>query len=207
MILKDNERAIFLSRSNIPSEYHEGWFDDIDTTAITLDRLKAIANLAKKQKWLGFIGSDAGVGKTLLACRCLEMVWRHSHREIIKPEGIRNVVERRSAELYRFFDVREIVMALGQSGINYESKMSEYTNLCGIVLDELGCEDKIHRNGKELIKHLIWQMGIKNRVVIITSAIPTTQEIAIQYGGGLVSRIQQRGNFMLLSGQDYRLRG
>ena len=206
MNLSDNDRKIFLSRSNIPSEYHEGWFDTIDTNSIMLDRLETIAKLAKKQKWLSFIGSDAGVGKTLLACRSLEMAWRHSDRTIQKPVGIKNVIERRSPELYKFFDVREIVMALGQAGINYEVKMSEYTGLRGIVLDELGCEDKIHRNGKELIKHLIWQMGIKNRMVIITSAIPTTQEFADQYGGGLVSRIQHRGNFMLLSGEDYRLK-
>jgi DNA replication protein DnaC len=97
-------------------------------------------------------------------------------------------------------------MRLCLSGVGYQDEFDMLMKLNGIVIDEFGSEGRMHPNAKERVLNLIWEMHNKNKLVILTSSIPTVGEIGEQYGGGLVSRIQQRGGFMLLSGKDYRLK-
>jgi|TARA_R110000765_G_scaffold41170_1_gene87820 hypothetical protein len=199
----EQERDIFLYKSNTPLEYHSGWFNTIDTDYIADDRVKAVADMAKDRKWLAFMGQQAGIGKTLLACRSLEMAWLHSETQ---PDAVGNK-SRHHPEQYQFYSVRNIAMRLCLSGVGYQDEFDKLNKLKAIVIDEFGSEGGMHPNAKERVLNLIWDMYDRNRMVILTSPISTIEEIENQYGGGLVSRIQQRGSFMLLSGQDYRLKG
>ena len=184
-----------LESSRLPELYRDRIFESFEVTEGTKQALEASKKYCTEGgKGLVFAGGNTGVGKTHLAAAIMNYKMAQGTETIFctVPELLA--------------DIRRV--------IKFQSETSELMELVKsaelLILDDLGAERDTEWTFEQLFVILNARL-IKKKDTIITTNYQKPSELIEKLGGGItgqriVSRIREMCEWVIVAGNDYRLR-
>ena len=191
-----------MEEMGVLENYREASFDNFNMEFNQQrETARDIYKLAKAGKWIILSGSDLGTGKTHLATAAMYLSFNTP--DIIKLASGEKVEQKKIPGKYLFVDICSFGNDLKMAGITLPERIGELRSKNCLFLDEIGREPV---EVKTHIESLFGYFYNRRRQIIATTPLSEKDFIKF-YGGRTIDRIQERGEFIQLSGRSYRQRG